>query len=189
MKRQLSKLFFAGHHLSDEYLENLIAYLKDKRFAVNVISKSGTTTEPAIAFRFIKKLVEEKYGAKSSEYIVATTDKARGALYKLATQKGYDKFVIEDDIGGRYSVLSPVGLLPFLYKGFDVKSMLEGAKLAYEDLKDPSLMNNQAYRYALTRYLLYKTGKRLKFLRIMNQDLLFFLNGGNNYLVNQKERA
>lgn len=168
------EVIFAGHHLSGSYLKGLVNYLKDKRFAINVISKSGTTTEPAIAFRVLKKLAEEKYQGEANKYIVATTDSKRGALFELASQKGYEKFIIPDDVGGRFSVLTPVGLLPFLYKGYDVLQMLNGAKKAFNDFSDSNLDNNNAYKYALSRYLLYKSGKDIEILGNYEPRLTYF---------------
>src|SRR5690606_665429 len=120
-KKSKPEIIFAGHHLSANYLKNLLKYLDKKNYAINVISKSGTTTEPAVAFRFLKQHIENKYGlVEARKRIFATTDKKRGALYQLATNEGYEKFVIEDSIGGRFSVLSSVGLLPFVFAGIDV---------------------------------------------------------------------
>src|SRR5690554_2775295 len=140
-KKTKPEIIFAGHHLSANYHKNLLKYLNKKNYVVNVISKSGTTTEPAIAFRMIKNHLESKYGKEEArKRIFATTDQKRGALYNLATQEGYEKFVIRDDIGGRFSVLTAVGLLPFVFAGIDVDKMLLGAKDAYTDLTDDNIL-------------------------------------------------
>ena len=156
------EVIFVGHHLSGAYLEQLLAYLKDKEFSVNVISKSGTTTETAVAFRFLKQLAEEKYGKKAAaERIYATTDRRRGALRQLAEEEGYTTFVIPDDIGGRYSVLTPVGLLPIAAAGIDLDAILAGAAAAYDACSHPDLERNQAYLYAALRYIFYQKGKSI----------------------------
>ncbi len=174
-KKSKPEIIFAGHHLSANYLKNLLKYLNKKNYAINVISKSGTTTEPAVAFRFLKQHLETKYGlAEARKRIFATTDKARGALYQLATNEGYEKFVIEDNVGGRFSVLSAVGLLPFVFAGVDVEALLKGAQAAYDDAQDPSLKKNQAYLYAATRYMLHQSGKSIEFLVNYEPRLVFF---------------
>ncbi|WP_162150728.1 glucose-6-phosphate isomerase [Acholeplasma equifetale] len=174
-KKSKPEIIFAGQNLSSNYLKNLLKYLNKKNYAINVISKSGTTTEPAIAFRLLKQHIENKYGLEEArKRIFATTDKARGALYQLALNEGYEKFVIPDDVGGRFSVLTAVGLLPFVFKGVDVKGMLEGAKDAYLDAQTPDLKKNKAYLYAVTRYLLYKEGKQVEYLVNYEPRLAFF---------------
>lgn len=174
-KKNKPEIIFAGHHLSANYLKNLLKFLNKKNYAINVISKSGTTTEPAVAFRFLKNHLENKYGKEEAKRrIFATTDKARGALYSLAVKEGYERFVIEDDIGGRYSVLSAVGLLPFVFAGLKVDKLLEGAKAAYDDAQNPSLKKNQAYLYAATRFSLYKEGKLVEYLVNYEPRLTFF---------------
>jgi glucose-6-phosphate isomerase len=160
-----NEIIFAGHHMSSTYLSQLLKYMEGKNVAVNVISKSGTTTEPALAFRFIVEKMEALYGAHAlKDRIVVTTDKARGALYQLAVAKGYERFIIEDDIGGRYSVLSPVGLLPLAVAGYDIKKMIDGAVQAQKDALDSSLKQNVAYQYAVYRYMLYTQGKKIEML-------------------------
>lgn len=174
-KKSKPEIIFAGHHLSANYLKNLLKYLNKKNYAINVISKSGTTTEPAVAFRFLKQHIEAKYGLEEArKRIFATTDKARGALYQLATQEGYEKFVIEDNVGGRFSVLSAVGLLPFVFAGLDVKGLLAGAQKAYDDAQNPDLKKNPAYLYAATRYALYESGKAVEYLVNYEPRLVFF---------------
>src|SRR5690606_4144556 len=162
-KKTKPEIIFAGHHLSANYLKNLLKYLNKKDYVINIISKSGTTTEPAVAFRFLKQHLENKYGLdEARKRIFATTDKARGALYQLATNEGYEKFVIEDNVGGRFSVLSAVGLLPFVFAGVDVAALLKGAQAAYDDAQDPNLKKNQAYLYAATRHMLHQSGKSIE---------------------------
>lgn len=121
------EIIFAGNQMSSSYLNELVAYLRDKEFCINVISKSGTTTEPAIAFRALKKLAEEKYGSEAKNRIFATTDKAKGALHTLAKSEGYEMFTVPDDVGGRFSVLTAVGLLPIACAGIDIDQMMKGA--------------------------------------------------------------
>lgn len=158
-------LVFAGHQIDAEYHAQLLKYLRDKSPVVVAISKSGTTTEPAIAFRLIRALMEEKYGDKAAERIVAVTDETKGALRTLATQKGYKTFIIPDDIGGRYSVFTPVGLLPLALCGFDVKALIEGAADAEKQLTSHSSYDsNPAMRYAATRQLMYNGGKPVELL-------------------------
>lgn len=173
-KKSKLEIIFAGHHMSGHYLANLVEYLKKKKFSINVISKSGTTTEPAIAFRVLKKLLEEQVGTEEArERIYATTDKARGALYTVAKENGYEMFIIPDDVGGRYSVLTPVGLLPLEAAGINTKQILKGAKDAYARFNKPKLEENEAYLYAVTRYLLYKAGKKIEMLVGYEPNLLY----------------
>ena len=173
-QKETLEVIFAGHQMSGSYLKHLVDYLADKDFSMNVISKSGTTTEPAIAFRVLKQLIEEKYGKEEAkERIYATTDKARGALYALAKENGYEMFVIPDDIGGRFSVLTPVGLLPLACAGADTDQMLKGAKDAMVRFSNPDMATNEAYVYATTRYLLYTMGKKIEMLVGYEPRLLF----------------
>ena len=152
------KIYFLGNTLSINYTYQVLEQLKGKRFAINVISKSGTTTEPAIAFRLLKQMLEEEFGHEYlKDAIVATTDRAKGALKQEADHEGYEQFVIPDDIGGRYSVITPVGLLPIACSGVDIKAFLEGVKQAEIDYSPKkSYKENLAYKYGATRYLLYK---------------------------------
>ncbi len=159
------EIIFAGHNMSSNYMVELLEYIKDKSVAVNVISKSGTTTEPAIAFRLIMDQLKARYSkVELQSRIVATTDQARGALFQLSKAEGYDQFVIPDDVGGRYSVLSPVGLLPLAVAGYDIQEMISGAKKAYEDASNPDLTKNVSYQYAVLRYMLYTQGKKIEML-------------------------
>ena len=161
------QVVFAGNSISSNYLADLIDLIDAKGYdlSVNVISKSGTTTEPAIAFRVFKEYMENKYGKEeASKRIYATTDKARGALRTLATQEGYETFVIPDDVGGRYSVLTPVGLLPIGVAGVDIDAMMEGAIAAYNKYANPDPMTNDCYLYAMSRNALYRKGKFIEIL-------------------------
>ncbi len=160
--RKGPEIIFVGHHLSGEYMEDLRDYLEDKSFSINVISKSGTTTEPAVAFRTFKTLLEKRYGTKeAAKRIVATTDKEKGALRALSDAKGYETFEVPDDVGGRYSVLSAVGLLPLAIAGIDVDAMLQGAEEAAKRYKEQS-MQNPVYQYVLARHALYEKGKKIE---------------------------
>lgn len=154
------QIFFAGSSLSATAMEEILTLCEGKDVSLNVISKSGTTTEPAIAFRLFKKWMEEKYGkeeAKSRIYV--TTDKARGALKELADEEGYETFVVPDDVGGRYSVLTAVGLLPIACAGIDLDEIMKGAQSAAKEFANPNLEENACYQYACARNLLYKRGK------------------------------
>ncbi len=169
------EIIFAGHHLSGRYLEQLLSYLQGKEFSINVISKSGTTTETAVAFRLLKQLAEEKYGKKAAATrIYATTDRERGALRQLAAEEGYTSFVIPDDIGGRYSVLSPVGLLAIAAAGIDPERILAGAAAAYEGCSLPDLNQNQAYLYAALRHVFYQKGKSIELMVNYEPALHYF---------------
>lgn len=169
------QIIFAGHQLSSSYLSDLIEYVKDKEFSVNVISKSGTTTEPAVAFRVFKKILEEKYGKEGAKSrIYATTDKAKGALKSLATTEGYETFVVPDDVGGRFSVLTAVGLLPIAASGHDIEAMMQGADQARIDLSSDNLEENIAYQYAVIRNVLYNKGYTIEMLINYEPSLQYF---------------
>ena len=169
------EIIFVGHQISGTYVNELIEYLKDKEFAINVISKSGTTTEPAIAFRIFKNLIEQRYGVEESKKrIYATTDKARGALKGLATTMGYETFIVPDDVGGRYSVLTPVGLLPIACSGVNIQEMMNGAAKAHADFHDLNLDTNLAMQYAMARNLLYRNGKAIEILVNYEPCLTYF---------------
>ncbi len=151
------EIIFMGQTFSPNYTAQVLDYLKDKKFAINVISKSGTTTETSIAFRLLKNLLEEKVGKEEArKSIFAVTDRARGALKTLCNQEGYSTYVLPDDIGGRYSVLTPVGLFPLAAAGVDVKAMLEGAQEARKEFNNTDLKNNMCYRYAISRDYMYR---------------------------------
>ncbi len=153
------EIIFMGQTFSPNYTAQVLDYLKDKNFAINVISKSGTTTETSIAFRLLKSLLEEKVGKENArKAIFAVTDKEKGALKTLCNQEGYSTYVLPGNIGGRYSVLTPVGLFPLAVSGVDVKAMLEGAKVAKKEFDNPNLKENSCYRYAVSRDYMYRHG-------------------------------
>jgi glucose-6-phosphate isomerase len=163
--RKTPQVFFAGQNISSTYVKELFDVLKDKDVSVNVISKSGTTTEPAIAFRIFRKFLEEKYGKEEArKRIYATTDKSQGALKTLANEEGYESFIIPDDVGGRYSVLTAVGLLPIAVSGVNIEEMMKGAMDASEDFNNPNLAENAAYQYAAVRNALYNKGKTIELM-------------------------
>ncbi|MBP1950084.1 glucose-6-phosphate isomerase [Virgibacillus litoralis] len=164
-KRKAPQIIFVGHHMSSTYMTELFDLLEGKDVSINIISKSGTTTEPAIAFRIFKKFLEEKYGQDAAKKrIYATTDKAKGALKTVADEEGYESFVIPDDVGGRYSVLTAVGLLPIAASGVSIDEVMHGAQAAMSDLTEPSLTENPAYQYAAVRNVLYNKGKTVEML-------------------------
>ena len=160
LRKGCPEIIFAGCNISSAYMSQVLKMIEGRDFSVNVISKSGTTTEPALAFRVFRKLLIEKYGEKeAAKRIYCTTDKARGTLKGLADREGYETFVIPDDVGGRYSVLTAVGLLPIAVAGCDIDKILEGAAAAEKELAEPDLMKNDCYRYAALRNILYRKGK------------------------------
>ena len=167
-------ILFAGNGLSTDALLETISLIGDRDFSVNVISKSGTTTEPAVAFRIFKQMLEEKYGKEGArERIYATTDKARGALKGLADQEGYEEFVVPDEVGGRYSVLTAVGLLPIAVAGIDIEALMDGAAQAMEALSAPGA-DNPAWQYAAARHALYTGGKKVEILAAYEPSFRFF---------------
>jgi len=169
------EIIFAGNQMSSTYLSELKEYVKNKDFAVNVISKSGTTTEPAIAFRVFKNLLEEKYGIQgAAERIYVTTDKEKGALHNLAVTNGYETFVVPDDIGGRYSVLTAVGLLPIAAAGIDIREVMKGANDARKAYREHDVFKNDAYLYAAMRNLLYRGSKAIEMLVNYEPHLTWF---------------
>ena len=159
------KIYFVGNSISPSYLNQILKICEGKDFSINVISKSGTTTEPALAFRIFRKLAIEKYGREGAkERIFCTTDKARGTLKQLADEEGYETFVIPDDVGGRYSVLTAVGLLPIAVSGSDIQKLMDGAAKAREVLSVCDLEKNDCYRYAALRNILYRKGKAIEIM-------------------------
>jgi len=170
-------VLFSGSSMGEDYHKALMDVLDIKDYTVIVISKSGTTTEPAIAFRILKEHCEKKYGKTAvQKRIVAITDKNRGALIKLSTEENYQTFVIPDDVGGRYSVLTPVGLLPIACAGFNIERLLAGAKKMRNNLlQNPNFSENIAMQYALSRYLLYKGGKKIELVVAYEPQLFFFI--------------
>ena len=164
------KIYFCGNTISPTALNDIIALTKGKRFSINVISKSGTTTETALAFRVLRKLLEDSIGAEeANRRIYATTDRARGTLKQLADAQGWPTFVVPDDVGGRYSVLTAVGLLPIACAGIDIEALMKGAADAREQFSACS-MDNDAYRYAMTRNILYRKGKKVETLAAFEPD-------------------
>lgn len=164
-KRKNPLVMFAGQNISGTYLDDLLEIIEGKDISINVISKSGTTTEPAIAFRLFREVIENKYGLEGAkERIYITTDKERGTLKKLADEEGYETFVIPDNVGGRYSVLTPVGLLPIAVAGVDIDKLMRGARDAQEKYSDENLKYNECYKFAVTRNILYKSHKDIEIL-------------------------
>jgi glucose-6-phosphate isomerase len=181
-------VIYAGHQLSEDYMHELLAILDQTDYAMTVISKSGTTTEPAVAFRILKNHLEKKYGKEEAKSrIVAITDKERGALKTLATKEGYKTYIVPDDVGGRYSVLTPVGLLPIAVSGFDIRQLVKGA----QDMKaivtsESTLAKNPAMHYAALRNALYKQGKKVEIM--VNYDpRLYFLTEWWKQLYGESE--
>jgi len=163
--RKTPEIYFVGNSISSTYVQHLIEVIGDRDFSVNIISKSGTTTEPAIAFRIFKKMLEEKYGkAEAAKRIYATTDKARGALKNLATEEGYESFVVPDDVGGRFSVLTAVGLLPIAVSGADIDRLMEGAASGRARAMEADFEENDALQYAAVRNILHRKGKSVEVL-------------------------
>lgn len=165
LKKDTPDIYFIGNTISPTYLNDVLSLVEGRDFSVNVISKSGTTTEPALAFRVFRELLEERYGAEGArERIFATTDRARGTLKELSDKMGYETFVIPDDVGGRYSVLTAVGLLPIAAAGCDIEALMSGAAKAAAELCDPDLTKNDCYKYAAIRNILYRKGKSAEML-------------------------
>lgn len=164
-KRATPQILYAGNNLSPNYINDLIDIIGDKDISINVISKSGTTTEPAIAFRIFREFLENKYGVEEArKRIYCTTDKEKGALKKLADEEGYECFVIPDNVGGRYSVLTAVGLLPIAVAGINIDNLMLGAKIAQDKYIDSNLKYNECYKYAVVRNILYKNNKDIEIL-------------------------
>jgi glucose-6-phosphate isomerase len=174
-QRTTPQVFFVGNNISGTYLKNLLDICQDKEVSVNVISKSGTTTEPAIAFRVFKNFMEKKYGKEGAkERIFATTDEQKGALLTLAKEEGYETFVIPDDVGGRFSVLTAVGLLPIAVAGIDIQSLMKGAAAARESYSTEIIEENPCYQYAAIRNLLLKKGKNVEVIVNYEPSLQYF---------------
>lgn len=169
------KIVYAGNSLSEDYMNDLLDYLKQKEYCLCVISKSGTTTEPAIAFRLLRNALENKYGKQEAkERIVAITDESKGALRQMCIENGYESFVIKDDIGGRFSVLSPVGLIPAAVAGVDIEALLYGAKIMRDRLMNDASLSNPSWKYAAIRNLLYRNGKKIEALVSYEPALQYF---------------
>ncbi len=174
-ERKTPQVFFAGNSISSTYLADLIELIGDRDFSVNVISKSGTTTEPAIAFRVFKELLIKKYGKEeANQRIYATTDRAKGAVKVEADAEGWETFVIPDDVGGRFTVLTPVGLLPIAVSGADLDALMQGAADAREAYATPDLKENEAYQYAALRNSLYRKGKVIEILVNYEPGMQYF---------------
>ena len=176
MKDDKPHIIFVGNNLSPDYINDVIDVLQGKDFSINVISKSGTTTEPAIAFRIFREILEGKYGIKEArKRIYVTTDKKKGALKQLSDTEGYESFVIPDDVGGRFSVLTAVGLLPIAASGLNIDKLMEGARIAEDKYSDSSLEYNQCYQYAVARNLLYERDKSVEMLVSYNPRMHYFI--------------
>lgn len=174
-KKTTPDIYFVGNNISSGYLNDIIEILGDRDFSINVISKSGTTTESAIAFRIFKKMLEEKYGREEARNrIFATTDKEKGALKNFCVEKGYETFVIPDDIGGRFTVLTPVGILAMAVAGVDVEEVMLGAKASYEEYSCEELDKNLCYQYAALRNIFYNKGKGIEVLANYEPNLTSF---------------
>ncbi len=174
-KRNMPRILYAGNNMSPRYIMDLVEFIGDKEFSVNVISKSGTTTEPAIAFRILREVLENKYGIdEAKKRIYVTTDKEKGALKTLADEEGYETFVIPDNVGGRYSVLTPVGLLPIAVAGIDIDKLMIGAKVAQDKYSDSNVKYNECYQYAVMRNLLYLDDKDIEILANYEPKMHYF---------------
>jgi glucose-6-phosphate isomerase len=186
--KKIPKIVFAGNNISEEYHAQLLKFLDKKDYSLTVISKSGTTTEPAIAFRLLKNHLENKYGKEEArKRIIAITDKQKGALKKLAEKEGYKTYIVPDDVGGRYSVLTPVGLLPIAVAGFDIKKLVEGAKEMKKYIfENEDTDKNPAYQYAITRNLLYNKGKTTEIM-VTYEPKLFYLSEWWKQLYGESE--
>ena len=175
-ERKSPQILYVGNNISGKYLEDLVELIGNRDLSVNVISKSGTTTEPAIAFRFFREFMENKYGIKEArKRIYVTTDKEKGALKVLADKEGYETFIIPNNVGGRYSVLTPVGLLPIATAGIDIDKLMSGARFAEEKYNDENLKYNDCYKYAVARNLLYKNDKNIEILVSYKPNLHYFI--------------
>ena len=165
LKKDTPEIYFIGNTISPTYLNEVISLVEGRDFSVNVISKSGTTTEPALAFRVFRDMLEKKYGEDGAkERIFATTDAKKGTLKELSDKKGYETFVIADDVGGRFSVLTAVGLLPIAVAGCDIDALMNGAKAAMDSFIDPDITKNDCYKYAALRNILYRKGRAVEML-------------------------
>ena len=174
-KQKMPRILYAGNNMTPNYITDLIEFISDKDFSINVISKSGTTTEPGIAFRILREVLENKYGIEEAKNrIYVTTDKEKGALKTLADEEGYETFVIPDNVGGRYSVLTPVGLLPIATAGIDIDQLMIGAKIAQDKYADSNIKYNECYQYAVIRNLLYLDDKDIEILVNYEPKLHYF---------------
>lgn len=175
-ERKFPQIIFAGNNMSAKYLRNLVEFIQDKDFSINVISKSGTTLEPAITFRTLRILLEEKYGISgAAERIYVTTDKEKGLLHDIAEKNGYPTFVIPNSVGGRYSVLTPVGLLPMAVANIDIEDILDGAGLAAHLYNEENIEYNDCYKYAAYRNILHEKGKDIEILSSYEPSFKYFI--------------
>ena len=175
-KAEYPKVIFVGNNMSSEYINDVIEFVGDRDLSINVISKSGTTTEPAIAFRIFREYLENRYGiAEARSRIYVTTDKEKGALKQLADEEGYEKFIVPDNIGGRYSVLTAVGLLPIAVAGINIDKLMAGALSAQEKYSDSNLKYNDCYQYAVVRNILYENNKNIEILVDYEPKLHYFI--------------
>lgn len=175
-ERKGPQILYVGNNLNPNYINDIIDLTVDKDISINVISKSGTTTEPAIAFRIFRELIENKYGIEEArKRIYVTTDKKKGALREISKEEGYETFVIPDNIGGRYSVLTPVGLLPIAVSGINIDKLMDGARLAQDKYNDNSLKYNDCYRYAVARNILNKKDKTVEILATYEPKMHYFI--------------
>lgn len=171
-KRNAPEIYFAGHNLSSDYLSDLIDIIEDKRICINVISKSGTTTEPAVSFRILKELLEKRHGREEAKKrIIVTTDEEKGALKSMADKEGYETYIIPDDVGGRYSVLTPVGLLPIAVSNIDINELIKGAEYYEGITSKDDIMSNPAYLYSAARNIIYRKGKIIELLSSFHPSL------------------
>ena len=174
--KKVPEILYVGNNLSSTYISEVIDYIADKDISINVISKSGTTTEPAIAFRIFREILENKYSLKEArKRIYVTTDKEKGALKELADKERYTTFVIPDNIGGRYSVLTAVGLLPIATAGIDIDELMEGARIAQDRYDDAELKYNECYKYAVLRNILYEKEKNIELLVTYEPKMHYFI--------------
>ena len=177
-KRKTPEIYYVGNSISSSYIQGLIDVIGERDFSINMISKSGTTTEPAIAFRVFKGILEKKYGKEeAAKRIYATTDKARGALKNLATEEGYETFVVPDDVGGRFSVLTAVGLLPIAVSGADIDQLMEGAAVGRRAALENDFEENDALKYAAVRNILHRKGKSVEILADYEPSLHYISEG------------
>ena len=184
------QIYFAGNSISANAMSEVLALCEGKDVCVNVISKSGTTTEPAVAFRIFRAYLEKKYGKEGArERIFVTTDRARGTLKQFSTEAGYETFVVPDDVGGRFSVLTAVGLLPIATAGIDICKLMEGAASASHTYTDPDLAKNDCYRYAAARNILYRKGKSVEILASYEPFPRCSVSGGNSFTAKAKGRT
>ena len=187
--RKTPEIYFVGNNLSSTYISNLKDVIGDRDFSINMISKSGTTTEPAVAFRVFKKMMEEKYGkAEAAKRIYCTTDKAKGALKHVADEEGYETFVVPDDVGGRFSVLTAVGLLPIAVSGADIDKLMEGAASMRTHCLEDAFEDNDAMKYAAIRNILLRKESQWRSPAAMSLLYCMWENGGNSFTGKAKAR-